>query len=894
MSLQLTRLRIEHLRQFRQPFELGPLALGLNIFSGPNEAGKSTLVRAIRAAFFERYRSKAVEDLRPWGDAGAMPQVEIDFVLQNQAGHLLKSFLSSKARCSLSWGGTQLDGAEAEDRLAQLFGYGFASKGASRPEHWGIPGLLWVEQGTGQELADAAAHARDHIHSALQDQVSQATAGAVAATGADELLSQFQAQRDDLLTATGKPRASYLDAIQQVEQLQQQIAELDELINRYQQQVDQLATLRHEHQQDEHARPWEAMRARLTEAQQAEQRLQLSAQQLAEAQTAAQRLNQQHQLLLNQIQSFEQLQQSLAQRQQAAQQAAETLLQADQACVLAQQQADQAHQQAQRARGELSRSRQHATRLTLQKQWQEAQEAAMRYEQALHDASEKQAQLDQLKAQAAACVLSRNDLEALRRLERQLQDLNLQRQAVSTRLQFALQGTQGIELHGARGVESLTGQGERLLAEAVTLQLPGLGQLTITPGGQDLNALARDHAQVQSDLLARLQSLGLADVAQAEARLLQHQELVGQVSVAQQMLAHLAPKGLDPLKQAWAQAQGQMQLTHAALAQLPGSGDVNGAVQAVLPLSAAEAAQQAADQLEVSTRQVLAQAQQSKARAEVQVQSTQRELERAQGELNSPERLSQHQQAQQQLLALEQDRRVQTVLVQELTRQREESRPDIVRQDIDRLTRSMAQLEQAHQQRHTRIQVLENELQLAGAQGLEEQRQLRSGELDRAQRRVIELRRRAQALDLLCAKFQGKRQAALARLQAPLQKHLQHYLQLLFPHAGVEVGEQLTPDTLVRRSAAGATESSQFAALSFGAREQLALISRFAYADLLREAGRPTLLILDDALVHSDAQRLSAMKRVIFDAAQRHQVLLFTCHPENWRDMGVPIQSLQR
>ena len=48
MSLQLTRLRIEHLRQFRQPFELGPLALGLNIFSGPNEAGKSTLVRAIR------------------------------------------------------------------------------------------------------------------------------------------------------------------------------------------------------------------------------------------------------------------------------------------------------------------------------------------------------------------------------------------------------------------------------------------------------------------------------------------------------------------------------------------------------------------------------------------------------------------------------------------------------------------------------------------------------------------------------------------------------------------------------------------------------------------------------------------------------------------------------
>lgn len=28
------------------------------------------------------------------------------------------------------------------------------------------------------------------------------------------------------------------------------------------------------------------------------------------------------------------------------------------------------------------------------------------------------------------------------------------------------------------------------------------------------------------------------------------------------------------------------------------------------------------------------------------------------------------------------------------------------------------------------------------------------------------------------------------------------------------------------------------------------------------------------------------MKRVLFDASQRHQVLLFTCHPELWRDLG--------
>jgi hypothetical protein len=29
------------------------------------------------------------------------------------------------------------------------------------------------------------------------------------------------------------------------------------------------------------------------------------------------------------------------------------------------------------------------------------------------------------------------------------------------------------------------------------------------------------------------------------------------------------------------------------------------------------------------------------------------------------------------------------------------------------------------------------------------------------------------------------------------------------------------------------------------------------------------------------------MKRVVFDASQRHQVLLFSCHPQAWMDMGV-------
>src|SRR5665647_1105524 len=156
--MRLLRIKLEQLRQFRQPFELSGLEPGLNLFTGPNEAGKSTVVRAIRAAFFERHRSTSVDDLLPWGEPSATPTVELDFAVGDQAFSLRKNFLNKK-RCELKAGTRQLDGEEAEQHLAELLGFEFPGRGASKPEHWGIPGLLWIEQGAGQDIAESVGNA---------------------------------------------------------------------------------------------------------------------------------------------------------------------------------------------------------------------------------------------------------------------------------------------------------------------------------------------------------------------------------------------------------------------------------------------------------------------------------------------------------------------------------------------------------------------------------------------------------------------------------------------------------------------------------------------------------------------------------------------------------------
>lgn len=126
--MKLTKIKLEHVRQFRAPFVLANLSSGLNLFTGPNEAGKSTVVRAIRAAFFERHRSTSVDDLLPWGDSSATPTVELDFEVGARAFHLRKCFLNKK-RCELKVGDKPYDGEEAEQYLADLLGFEFPGRG---------------------------------------------------------------------------------------------------------------------------------------------------------------------------------------------------------------------------------------------------------------------------------------------------------------------------------------------------------------------------------------------------------------------------------------------------------------------------------------------------------------------------------------------------------------------------------------------------------------------------------------------------------------------------------------------------------------------------------------------------------------------------------------------
>lgn len=875
--MRLHRIRVAELRQFRAPFELSDIEVGLSIFTGANEAGKSTLVRAIRAAFFERHRSTSVEDLRPYGDSAASPLVELDFELAGENYRLTKSFLQKK-RCELIVGSRRLEGIEAEDCMAECLGFNFALKGASRAEHWGIPGLLWIEQGAAHVVHDVVKHAADHLRRALDESL-----GEVAASGGDEVVTKIRGWRDELLTGTGKPRAVYLKAIEEESTLEQKVAALQASVASYRSQVDSLETLREAHTVDNKEQPWVALRARQEEARQA---LNAVAALTGERDREREKLRQVaglRELLAQRLSTHAEQQQSLALRETAlieATSAHERAASAERPLSLS---SADAAERLRAARATLALARQEHSRATSIQQLADAETRVTELTSLLQRAVSESERGMTLKREAAQLRVEPAALETLRQQSGRLTELRFRQSAVATRLSFDLVPDAPVDLDGFR----VDGQGERLLITSTTLSIHGIGQLHIAPGGSDLDELAHEHAELQDQHTASLQRLGLASLADAETRALAHGQSLADAGAADKAMKVLAPKGLDVLRSELDTALARQVDAKAALAQLP-----TPPTESALSLSAAERAHDNCRVAAEAASLELQAAQRALATATSQRDAARQEHDALKASLGDPRLQTELAAKRLELIeAVHREGNIKSTLV-DIEAGINKARPDILEQDVERLKRSADAAERAHHARDREIIQLEASLAAAGAQGLEEELAQRESEAAQALRRLAELRRRAEALDFLLQKLELRRQALTRRLQAPLQKHFDRYLELLFPSGSLQVEENLVPGALTRPGLRG-PEASDFDTLSFGAREQMGVISRLAYADLLKEAGRPTLIILDDVLVYSDPGRLAQMKRVLFDAAQRHQVLLFTCHPENWRDMGVPLRALQ-
>src|ERR1017187_6343934 len=75
---------------------------GVNVISGENETGKSTLLAGVQAALFQRHNvtGKVLDDMQPFG-CSVRPQVKLGFELYEGVYQLRKTFAGSNGSAEL-------------------------------------------------------------------------------------------------------------------------------------------------------------------------------------------------------------------------------------------------------------------------------------------------------------------------------------------------------------------------------------------------------------------------------------------------------------------------------------------------------------------------------------------------------------------------------------------------------------------------------------------------------------------------------------------------------------------------------------------------------------------------------------------------------------------------
>jgi len=208
---------------------------------------------------------------------------------------------------------------------------------------------------------------------------------------------------------------------------------------------------------------------------------------------------------------------------------------------------------------------------------------------------------------------------------------------------------------------------------------------------------------------------------------------------------------------------------------------------------------------------------------------------------------------------------------------------DLARLAADRVAadRALQRYKGEVQELERAIERIEGELEEGLKTGGARKRKELEGELELAEAEVLRIEEDLAALRLLADELGRIEQEQRDKFLQPVTARLEPYLGSLFPSARIGFGSQFELTTLER---SGAIEP--IAKLSGGTQEQIAVLVRLAFARLMAEAGNAAPVILDDALVYSDDERIERLFSVLQEAGQCHQVIVLTCRSRTFARLG--------
>ncbi len=855
----INALRLREVGKFSTGYTLEGLSPGLNVLIGPNELGKSTLLRSLRVLFEYSHTSNhaAVRALRPY--SGGAPQIECEFHLANQHWLLRKQYLASRSAelRSLS-GGSLYRGGDVDRALSDLVEEAAGSLATLKSQ--------WVVQGDGFRPPRAAAETVSTVQQLVAEEVSSATGG----DQLDMIVGKVSDQLSTLITAKSrKPKAGgplhvAQRELSEISAICEELREKARISSQRQARFDEIFAVIGDAGQ---VAELERLKAEILE-----RRAQVEADQhrLNQCELAAERRKRQ----AVELDTAQAAYASYIDRVRIYSETSERLGHVGD--LLEELGKAQTQDQQNLTNNAATLSEQEAYRDTLRRQAL-IREQQRRYEglvERLNDvrrrhanvqeASEKVVRID---AALAEISLTQEEYDKALSLKVQAERISIELEAQSATIEVDY-------LPDRNGTFIVDG---KELGEAAVIQIdrplivevPGIGRLRIAPGlSKEMSQLRESFEEKQDALAAILAKHSFDDVEQLEQAWQEKSGLLVERTQLANNLQQIAPEGAKRLTELLGQLEQQVEEAKPDPAMLAAEvvedgADLNERIEAstlAVKTLQADIARRDERRKQLSEEQsALSEALSNKsvaeisdfARREARVAQLQNEVREATDRLN---------------LAVRQEH----ALFDGAPSQTEIA--DRVR-ELEQLDATVRSRQDRLASLNEEAKILEGALRRDAEDGLgvqvheaEEQKRAAAAKVDALLLDVAALDLLEQRLSVIAS----DRQRLITR---PVMKRVARLAAPLFDEAAFGFGDGLELKSIDRQ---GIEEPLD--AVSDGTREQIGVLARLAFSDILADGGHPLPLVLDDPFVFADDARLESLFQVLKSMSAKHQLLILTCH----------------
>ena len=893
--MKLRSLAVNQFKKFTTPTRLEGIEDGLNVVVGPNEMGKSTLLDALRAVLFEKYSSKAQPIVALQNDRNqAAPVVELAFDLNDGLYRITKRFIKKPyARLSCP-DGRSLEGDAAEETLRDLLDFDEPGKTGAKPDTLGMWNVLWVQQGQSFGALDLSESARSSLHTALESEVGTVLGG----RRGRALPQAIEKQLSELITGTtNRPRGAYKALIDSVETVCQ---DLDDLRTRRQDLTQTLNDLESAQETLERLSTGDRDQADQKELEEARQRHSQIAELEARIVAASTELELRKRTLDQAKQASvirRQLKADIKSEEAALQKAEKRLAEVREQEREARSRVDALRVDVRQAEAAVTKADETVFRHRRVLGAVERQ-ARLRDLEGRHEKAESAEKRQREAQQAAAAILVTDEaIEAIRKAAQRLETVQSRLNAAATLISFDMtaDGVSGIEVDG----EPLTVDRPSVQAvEPVTITVPDRGRITVEPAIKDRDKLLLQQRDATTALREALGAAGTISVPDAEQQSAKRQKLLQDAELARQGAELHAPATAD--YEAGAQALSdyigglrqvlKRETSELNLQGLPTRQEAETALRTAQ--DQADDARSAVDTARAALggpEDALSELQTEIGTSQGRHDESKDRLKKLQGEVAQEEENRSDIDLQSAAEAARAAVSEQETAIARLEAQRTDGTLPQLTARIDRLEKALQDRREKRGKLKETIAGLQSHVEAAEGAGLDEAIGQKARELELMKEEKGRQDREVQVLSLLLSTLRGAEQDAKEQFLSPVLNRVRPYLQLLFPGADIRIDENLHIAGVVRD--AGYEEA--FNHLSMGTQEQIAVLVRLAFAEMLVEQGHAATVVLDDALVFSDDRRMGRIFDILNMTARNVQVIVFTCREQLFEGLGGRQLSLE-